>query len=128
MNMDIYGEVINGEDTYYTIAKNLLDTGKCIIGWTDQEYDHRDIMFVYKPTYLGGTLQRGLRPYYLYVSIMSFSCMGFLIEKNTDNRKDNGYIMEKLQLHNNHCDRAICDLINGVIEQLDLLRLEDGKK
>ena len=123
MNIDKYGEIINGIDTYENVAKTLYEEGKCIIGWTDQEYDHRDIMFTYKPKQYG-TLQRGLRWYYLYVSIMSLSCMGFLIESNADNRKDNGYIREKLRLNENHCDDAICDLINGVIHELD--RLENG--
>ena len=120
MNKDNYDEIINGEDTYKTIAKELLDYGRCIIGWTDQQYDHRDILFTYKP-HKYGNLQRGLRWTYLYVSIMGFSSMGFLIENDTDNRKANGYIMEKLILHDNHCDNKICELINGVIYELDNL-------
>lgn len=123
MNIDKYGEIINGIDTYEKVAKTLYEEGKCIIGWTDQEYDHRDIMFTYKPKQYG-TLQRGLRWCYLYVSIMSLSCMGFLMESDADNRKHNNYIKEKLRLDENHCDDAICDLINGVIHELD--RLENG--
>lgn len=123
MNIDKYGEIINGIDTYENVAKTLYEEGKCIIGWTDQEYDHRDIMFTYKPKQYG-TLQRGLRWCYLYVSIMSLSCMGFLMESDADNRKHNNYIKEKLRLDENHCDDAICDLINGVIHELD--RLENG--
>ena len=124
MNFDKYGEVINGEYTYKKIANELITTGKCIIGWTDQEYDHRDILFTYKPTHLGGQLQRGLRWCYLYVSIMDYSCMGFLIESNCDNRKHNGYIMEKLRLQENNCNIKICDLINGIINEIDNLRGE----
>ena len=121
MNIDNYGEVINGEETYKKIAEELLNTGKCIIGWTDQGYDHRDILFTYQPKHLGGDLQRGLRWCYLYISIMSHSCMGFLIESDRDNQKDNGYIKEKLNLHNNDCDDKICQLINGVIKKIDEL-------
>ena len=29
--------------------------------------------------------------------------------------------MEKLQLRDNHCDKAICELIDGIIHELDLL-------
>lgn len=111
-----------GKKTFKEIAKCLINDGKCIIGWTDEEYEHRDILFTFKPKHLGGNLQRGLRWYYLYVSIMDFSSMGFLIENDTDNVKSNEYIKEKLRLYNNHCDKAICDLINGVISQLDILR------
>ena len=125
MNFDSWNEVINGDYTYEKIAKELLETGKCIIGWTDQRYDHRDILFTYKPKHLGGDLQRGLRWCYLYVSIMDHSCMGFLIEDETDNTKHSGYIKEKLRLHDNSCDDKIADLINGVIKNIDELRGED---
>lgn len=121
MNKDSWGEIINGEKTFKEIAKNLKEKKSCIIGWTDEKYDHRDILFTYRPIKYG-TLQRGLNlNSHLYVSIMSFSSMGFLIEWKTDNRKDNGYIMEKLRLYDNPCDIKICELINGVIHELDLL-------
>ena len=138
MNKDSYNEVINGEDTFKKIASCLMkehedsDTNACIIGWTDGIYDHRDIMFTYRPVHLGGGLQRGLRWCYLYVSIMGYFSMGFLIEDGywkddgtyfmPDNRKSNGYIMEKLNLHDNHCDIEICNLINGVIHEIDVLK------
>lgn len=123
MNIDEWNEVFNGEETYTKIAENLINEGKCIIGWTDQGCDHRDILFTYKPTHLGGNLQRGLRWSYLYVSIMDFSCMGFLIEDgNTDNTKHSDYIKEKLRLHDNSCDDKIAELINGVISKIDELR------
>ena len=119
MNKDSYDEIINGDKTYQKIAKELLDSGKCIIGWTDQGCDHRDILFTYEPTHLGGNLQRGLRWCYLYISIMDCACMGFLIKINTDNRKHKSYLMEKLRLNDNNCDEKICDLINGVIHEMD---------
>lgn len=118
MNKDKYDEIINGEDTYKTIAKELIEYGRCIVGWTDEEYDHRDILFTYKP-HQYGNLQRGLKWCYLYVSIMGHYSMGFLIEINRDNRKANGYIMEKLNLRDNDCDNKICELINGVIYEID---------
>lgn len=122
MNKDIYGEIINGESTYKTIADNLLNGNSVIIGWTDQGYDHRDILFTFRPKKYG-TLQRGLNfPSHLYVSIIDFSCMGFLIENDSDNRKYPNYIKEKLKLDDNDCDDKICELINGVIEYIDLAR------
>lgn len=121
MNIDEWNEVINGEGTYLKIAETLINKGKCIIGWTDEGCDHRDILFTYKPTHLGGNLQRGLRWCYLYISIMDFSCMGFLIENKSDNTKHPEYIKEKLNLHNNSCDDKIVELINGVIHKIDEL-------
>ena len=32
MNKDVYGEIINGESTYKTIADNLLNGNSVIIG------------------------------------------------------------------------------------------------
>lgn len=133
VNNDEWGEVTNGNMTYESIAKQLYDeedkSRACIIGWTDQEYDHRDILFTYKPKQYGN-LQRGLRWCYLYVSIMDHCSMGFLIEMRTDNRKDDGYIKEKLRLHDNNCDDKICELINGVIHELDKLEgnITEGEK
>lgn len=119
MNKDNYGEVINGDETYSVIADKLINGRSVIIGWTDQDFDHRDILFTLRP-YKAGTLQRGLNwNSHLYVSIMDHSSMGFLIEKDTNNKKHNSYIMEKLRLHDNSCDNKICELINGVIEFLD---------
>lgn len=125
MNFDSWNEVINGEQTYEKIAETLLDTGKCIIGWTDGEYDHRDILFTYQPKHLGGELQRGLRWCYLYVSIIDQTSMGFLMETKTDNTKHESYLMEKLRLHDNSCDKKICELINGVIKAIDKSKEEN---
>ena len=119
MNKDEYGEIINGNETYSVIADKLINGQSVIIGWTDEECDHRDILFTLRPQKFG-TLQRGLNwNSHLYISIIDFSCMGFLLEYKTDNRKHNGYIMEKLRLHDNPCDNKICELINGVIKFLD---------
>lgn len=122
MNIDSWNEVINGKETYKTVANELLDTSKCIISWTDGGYDHRDILFTYRPKLLGETLQRGLGWCFLYVSIMDFSCMGFLIESDCDNRKSTGYIQEKLRLNDSSCDTKICELINGVIHKIDNIK------
>lgn len=119
MNKDEYGEIINGNETYSVIADKLINGQSVIIGWTDEECDHRDILFTLRPQKFG-TLQRGLNwNSHLYISIIDFSCMGFLLEYKTDNRKHNGYIMEKLRLHDNPCNNKICELINGVIKFLD---------
>ena len=121
MNLNACEEVINGTGTFETIARNLLEDGKCIIGWTDQEMDHRDILFTYHPFHLAGGLQRGLRWNDLYVSIIGHTSAGFLMEPNGNNQKASGYIREKLRLDDNHCDREICKLVSGVIEYIDAL-------
>ena len=122
MNYDSYCEIINGEYTFNKIAATLLKEGKCIIGWTDQGYDHRDILFTYRPKNLGGCLQRGLIWCELFISIIGCNSAGFVLEDSTDNTMHDSYIKEKLVLRDNSCDDKICELINGVIRHLDVLK------
>lgn len=118
---DNYNQYINDKVTYQKIATQLVkERQSVIIGWTDERYDHRDFLFTYEPVKYG-SLQRGLNFCNLYVSIMGFSCMGFLIERNTDNTKYENYLREKLLLNDNNCDNKICELINGVIHEIDIL-------
>lgn len=122
VNEDSYQEALNGYKTYKAIAKELLEYGRCIIGWSDGKYDHRDILFTYRP-HKYGNLQRGLRWTYLFVSIIDYSSMGFLIEDgDCDNTKHVSYLKEKLRLADNDCDDKICELVNGVIHEIDVLR------
>lgn len=113
MEKDKYGEVINGEKTYKEIAYLLKSGHSVIIGWTDEEYTHYDILFTLNVV-KEGTLQGGLRWNDLFVSIMRKGSFGFL----TDSKKDSGYIGEKLGLGNNITTEKLTELINGIIEHL----------
>lgn len=117
MNFDEYNEVINGDDTYQTIAKELKDNKAVIIGWTDGEATHYDIMFklgAEKPLF-NNYLQRGIRSYYLFVGIIDHTFYGFTPE----NTMHWSYIAEKLRMGDNETTRKIAELINGVIEELN---------
>ena len=113
MDKDIYGEVVNGENTYKEIAYLLKHGSSVIIGWTDQAYTHYDILFSLNVV-KEGTLQGGLRWNDLFVSIMRIGVFGFL----TDSKKESGYIGEKLGLDNNETTEKLTELINGIIENL----------
>ena len=122
MNVDEYGEVINGEDTYREIAKNLIKGESVGIGWTDGDSTHFDIIFT-----LGikkyGLFQRGIKANDLFVSIIDWSSYGF----KTDGVKLGGYIQEKLRLSNyDITGEKVKELVNGVIECLNKER-EDGQ-
>lgn len=115
MNKDEYDEIINGPDTYKTIAKKLKEGKSVIIGWTDEEMTHQDILFTggaYKEE--GNGLQRGIRCSDLFISIMSRGSFGFL----PYDEKDVGYVAEKLSLGINTTSRKLTELINGVINSL----------
>ena len=113
MNFNEYGEVINGKETYKGIA-TLLNVNETVgIGWTDGESTHLDIIFKLAIAKFG-SFQRGLRPSYLYVSIIDHTSFGF----RPDTIKEGGYIQEKLRM-NNSCGEKISELINGIIEELN---------
>ena len=113
MNIDKYEEVINGRGTYKTIAEQLREGNSVIIGWTDEKFDHRDIFFSIGRTKKYGNLQRGIKPYYLFVGIMDFCFYGF-----NGGVKNPYYILEKLRLNDNETNLRIAELINGVLSEL----------
>lgn len=122
MNTDIYGEIINGKDTYFEIAKHLIKGESVGIGWTDEDSTHFDIIFT-----LGikkyGLFQRGIKFDDLFVSILHWSSYGF----TTDGIKLGGYIQEKLRLSDyDILGEKVKELVNGVIECLNKER-EDGQ-
>lgn len=121
MNIDIYGEIINGKDTYFEIAKHLIKGESVGIGWTDEDSTHFDIIFT-----LGikkyGLFQGGIKANDLFVSILHWSSYGF----STDGVKLGGYIQEKLRLSNyDILGEKVKELVNGVIEYLNKEREDE---
>lgn len=116
MNKDIYDEIINGTKTYKEIANRLKQKTPVIIGWTDEDGTHLDILFtynVYKEQ--ENYLQRGLRGNELFVSIMGIGAFGFNINNS---KRWLGYIEEKLNLRGFEVGGQLADLINGVVKEL----------
>ena len=113
MNTDEYGEVVNGEETYQQIAELLRLTSSVLVGWTDGEMTHYDILFTQMPVAFGTNIQGGIKPMGdLFVSIMRRGAFAFDI-RNTDthwsyyNEKLNGGFGETT-------GQKIADLINEV--------------
>lgn len=114
MKFDKYDEVLNGEETYKSIA-DILKSGKTVlIGWTDGRFDHRDIFFSCRTTEKYGNIQRGIKSNYLFVGIVDFGFTGF----RADTTKHYGYILEKLRLPEDVVNIKIAELINGIIVAL----------
>ena len=114
MDFNIYDEVINGKETFKTIAQKLKQGEAVGIGWTDEEYTHLDIILKWGLEHKFGNFQRGIRQSYLFVSIIDHTSFGF----RTDSTKDHGYIQEKLRM-NNDCGIKVAELINGIIEEMN---------
>lgn len=115
MNMDSYGEIIFGDNTCKEIAKILKDGKNVLIGFTDEEYEHRDIFFSYMTTEKVGYVQRGIKSNSLFVGIIPDKFYGF----RTDTEKAKGYIEEKLNISYEPMLTKLTDLINGVIKCLN---------
>lgn len=114
MKDDGFGEVFNDSDTFKHIAHDLKDNTSVIIGWTDDENTHYDILFTYKAKSYG-ILQGGIAGDYLFVSIMRLGSFGFdVVAKDTSPE----YYGEKLFVSGIETQKKLADLINGVKKQL----------
>lgn len=113
MNKNNYGEVINGQDTYDDIALCISGGKNCLIGWTDEQMSHFDILFHYKWIWVEGSqIQGGIRPKSdLFVSIMR---MGFFAFEIDHLDTDSGYYAEKLNMSTGITGEKLAELINGV--------------
>ena len=114
VNRDNFDEVIYGEDTCKEIAKILKEGRNVLIGFTDEEYEHRDIFFSYMTTEKVGYIQRGIKPYDLFIGIVPDKFYAF----RTDTEKAKGYIEEKLNISYEPMLTKLTDLINGICEEL----------
>jgi hypothetical protein len=116
MKFDEYGEVINHEDTYNWIANDLTEGLKpVLVGWTDQNGTHLDILFTFWTKKYGTNIQGGISPSDLFVSIMRVGAFGFEV---TDEGTHQSYYDEKLSGRFGtlgiECSDKLAELINGV--------------
>lgn len=116
MQTDKYGEVLNRAGTYDEIVAQLnTHSRSMIIGWTDEEGSHLDILFTLQPRQ-EGNLQRGSRgPTDLFVSIMGIGAHGFALDSDDI---DPGYYGEKLRLGDNITTTKLAELVNNVRARL----------
>lgn len=115
MKLDIYGEVINHKNTYQDIAQKLKTHGRILIGWTDGEGSHFDILFVLNPDIAGSNIQGGIRQTDLFVSVMRMGAFGF---ESFDMDTHYNYIGEKLNLGGSLSAMKLTELINGIKKEL----------
>lgn len=120
MDRDEYGEIINGEATYKEIAQelNFHDHASVLIGWTDQQGTHLDILFTRGTIAFGTNIQGGIKAWDLFVSVMRWGSFGF-DPKHLDTSP--GYYDEKLGNRASFGPTAepLAELINGVKKHLN---------
>lgn len=115
-----FKEVINGNDTYKCIANYLIEGESVLVGWSDNEFTHLDILFTANLVAIGN-FQRGIKGNELFVSIIGYSCFGFDINNIY---KDSGYISEKLQITGNPTIVKLSELINNIIKEILIYKNE----
>lgn len=118
MDKDDYGEVINGEMTYYMIASALKEKNSIVIGWTDESSTHLDILFTLKPQQ-EGRLQGGLiGDTDLFVSVMRMGAFAFDAKGIATSPQ---YVDEKLSNGRMSSDTSmkVAELINNVRIELN---------
>jgi hypothetical protein len=115
---DKYGEVVNEPETFDALASHLLAEGRLLIGWTDGEFTHLDLVFALHPLKFGN-IQRRLHHsrQLLFVSVIGFTAFGF------DTFDRNGplypsYVGEKLGIGDNATAAALTELINELLERV----------
>ena len=113
MDYDDYGEIVNGIDTYRGIAKVLISKGSVLIGWTDQNGTHLDILFTMGALQYGTNVQGGIKGTDIFISIMRWGAFGFEVDRSDTHA---GYYDEKLGNRASFGTTAepLSELINGV--------------
>lgn len=118
MKYDPFREVVNGGETYEEIAMMLRGHSPVLVGWTDGEQSHHDVLFSLRP-YVAGTIQGGIANAPLFVSVMRVGAFAF--GGNPGATLTPGYVAEKLGLGSGESSTAIAleELITGVLAALD---------
>lgn len=113
---DEWGEVINSEQTYDSLAKVLKKDGAVVFGWTDGDVTHFDVVLTLNPKQFG-SLQGGQRGSTdLFVGVRGFGCFGF--DRYAPDTHWH-YIEQKLGGRFGHVTGlAFAELINGVKKYL----------
>jgi hypothetical protein len=114
MNKDSWDEIIYGEGTCKEIARILKEGKNVLIGFTDEEFEHRDIFFSYMTTEKVGYIQRGIKADSLFVGIIPDKFYGFRV----DTEKYKSYIEEKLNISYEPMLTKLTDLINGICKEI----------
>lgn len=123
--LDADGIVTNSAETYWQIAKDLLDAGSCLIGWAEGRFSHYNLLFTYGTPIHG--LIASLHPvaqaspgHILGVSITGIGSAFFVLDGES---KHPNYIAEKLGVDpSSVTTAAMADLINGVEKALTTMQ------
>lgn len=113
---DGYGVVFNSDDTYAEAAKDLNLGGSVVLGWTEQQGTHMDVLLSL-PSAIGPSNRLDNNWPKLFVGVVGKGLYAFSV--STSELHPN-YIAEKLGFDSpNVTAVALTELINGVLKALD---------
>ena len=118
MTYDDYDEVTNSPETYNEIAQCVRMT-PVIVGWTDEDGSHYDLLFAYRPGQFGN-IGHGIPTVIisLFVGVIGVGCFAFSAEHHDTHPS---YYAEKLgltEIENSSTMVKLAELINGVRKAL----------
>lgn len=113
MNIDSWGEVINGPETYAEIAREMSRGQTLLIGWTDGRGTHHDMTFATVDQKHGriNALHPSARGLML-VGVFYRSTFGFALYDDKPLHPD--YVAEKLRITGPDESFALAVLLNGI--------------
>lgn len=121
---DEYGEIINCEEAFTSIALLLATVQTVLIGWTDQAGTHFDILLTNKANFMRAGFQGGIKPTDLFVSIMRLGAFSFKKQSLAEGLHPN-YIGEKLHLGGGITAEKLAELLQGVCKKLIQMESEE---
>lgn len=115
MNIDSWGEVVNGKETYAEIARELAKGQTLLVGWTDGRGTHHDMTFATVDQKHGRI--SALHPALavkgsLLVGVFYRSTFGFELYDDVPLHPD--YVAEKLRITGLDESFALAVLLNGI--------------
>jgi hypothetical protein len=113
---DAYNVVENSPHTYRAAAAELRGFGSILLGWTDNNFSHMDVLLVYEPREVGPLNRMDSRASKLIVAVAGRGMFGFAVRG--DDPIHHAYLAEKLGFSPSVTTEALAELVNGVMAAL----------
>lgn len=120
LSIDKWGEVTTSQETARGIAIALVVSGSALIGWTDGNATHHDILFCIVRDHCGN-FQGGVNPKtHIFISVMRLGCFAFRLGEN---ELATSYYDEKLA----HATADMAKLFNMVRKEYVVYNRKQGQ-
>ena len=118
IKLDEYGEFLACPENIESVVDKLLATGSVLIGWSDGEATHYDVLLNYIVDFYPEnrvSFQRGIHYNDLFVSVIGRGAFGFDIEE--DCYLSPYYFEEKMNIDSPELAAFISDVITNIYQK-----------